>query len=93
MELVTILELDDSDSTFTERFKVGANVRGVTSEEIALNGFSVTVGDIRVETGLSTLSAQIEPNNYVRRSNGTEYKIQSIDDSVRGRRGLFASGS
>ena len=90
MELVTVFTRTDVD---TERFKVGANVRAADSDDIALNGFAVQVGDIRVSTGVSALSKTINTREWIRRFTGEEYQIQTIDDSVRGRRVLFARGT
>ena len=92
MELVTVFEKDDGSGEESDRFKIGANVRHANSEEIALNNFAVKTGDIRVSTGLSSLSSTIDSSNWLRLFTGEEYKIQLIDDSERGKRRIFARG-
>ena len=93
MELVTVFTKDSGGNPEPDKFKMGANVRGVTSEEIALNSFAVKVGDFRVDIGISSLTKQIVPGWWVRRFDDNEYKVQTIDESEYGRRGLFVSGS
>ena len=93
MELVTVFTRAEGDGTITDRFKIGANVRDVTAEEIGLNNFELNVGDIRVTTGISSLSKQIVPGNWVRLFDGTEYKVQDIaNDRIKGKIHLFADG-
>ena len=87
MQLVTIFDTEG------DRFKVGANVHPADSEDIVINNFKVQVGDVRIETGVSTLSKSIDTGDYVRLLDRRELQIQTIDDSKRGKRRIFARGT
>lgn len=93
MELVTVFVIDAGSEVKSDRFKIGANVRPANSEEIALNNFAVKTGDIRVSTGVSSLSSTIQSSDRLRLFTGEEFKIQLIDDSERGKRNIFARGT
>lgn len=88
MQLVTIFDLDKDTGDKTDLFKVGANIRGVDAETVAINNFGVQVGDYRVQIGSSVQLDSIDTEHRAR-FQSSEHTIVNIDDSERGRRILF----